>query len=208
MADRVSRISSEAIAKATGKTWREWTVALDRADAVQWEHKALIDFLADTYHMSPWWCQTIARQYERVHWQRVIGQTATVGFEMGVQRTIALVQGQLWDFLTSVRGIALWLGEPAAGPLIAGSNYLTASGITGVVRVVNPPHHLRLTWQLAGWTRASTLQIRLVPGTGEKTSLRFHQEQLTSEAIRTQMRRHWQEVLATIAEEVLKICEP
>jgi uncharacterized protein YndB with AHSA1/START domain len=206
MPDRVSRISSEAVAKATGKTWSEWIITLDMAGAVKWDHKTLAEYLAGTYQISQWWCQTIAMQYERMHRQRIAGQTATAGFEIGVQRTIALAQSQLWDFITSDRGIALWLGVVAALTLLEGSAYTTAVGITGVFRVVNPPHHLRLTWQPAGWTKASTLQIRLVPVKSERTSLRIHQEQLADDATRTQMRRHWQEALDNMSVEALKNC--
>jgi len=206
MPDRVSRISSEAVAKATGKTWSEWIIALDLAGAVQWDHKALVEYLAGTYQISPWWCQTIAMHYERMHRQRIVGQTASAGFEIGVQRTIMLAQSQLWDFIISERGIVLWLGDCAAFTRTVGSAYTTTGGTTGVFRVVNPPHHLRLTWQPAGSARASTLQIRLVPVKSEKTSLRFHQEQLADDATRTQMRRHWQEVLDSLSAEALKNC--
>ncbi len=203
MTDRVSRISNEAVAKSTGKTWSEWIVALDLAGAVLWDHKTLVDFLADTYHISQWWCQTIAMQYERTRRQRIAGQTAAAGFEIGVQRTVVLAQSQIWDLITSDRGVTIWLGEMTRFTLAVGSAYATASGITGVIRVVNPPHHLRLTWQSKGWPAASTLQIRLVPVKGERTSLRFHQEQLANDAIRSQMRQHWQEVLNNISAEVL-----
>jgi uncharacterized protein YndB with AHSA1/START domain len=206
MADRVSRISNEAVAKGTGKTWSEWIIALDLAGAAQWDHKTLVEFLAGTYHISQWWCQTIAIHYERMHRQRVVGQTSSAGFEIGIQRTISLAQSQLWDFITSDRGIAFWLGEVAALMLAVGIAYTTASGISGVFRVVNPPHHLRLTWQPAGWNKASTLQIRLIPVKDGKTSLRFHQEHLANDAIRTQMRQHWQEVLDKVSDEALKDC--
>jgi uncharacterized protein YndB with AHSA1/START domain len=57
-----------------------------------------------------------------------------------------------------------------------------------------PGKHIRLTWQPKEWLQPSILQIRLVPS-GQKTSLRFHQEKLSDVKTRAKMRQHWGEVL-------------
>ena len=58
---------------------------------------------------------------------------------------------------------------------------------------------LRLTWSRPDLARPSTLQLTLV-AVGEKTSVRFHQERLSSSGERERMRRHWREALGRLQE--------
>ncbi|GHO46165.1 hypothetical protein [Ktedonospora formicarum] len=43
--------------------------------------------------------------------QHVIGQTKSVGFQIGVRRTFAISVEQAWNFLISEEGQRIWLGE-------------------------------------------------------------------------------------------------
>lgn len=51
-----------------------------------------------------------------------------------------------------------------------------------------------MTWQPAGWSGPSTLQVTVVPASGGAT-IAFHQEKLSDEATREQMRARWQHAL-------------
>ncbi|WP_372813959.1 hypothetical protein [Paenibacillus sp.] len=39
-----------------------------------------------------------------------VGQTSSVGFQVGVRRTLPLSQEQAWRLLTSPEGLSWWLG--------------------------------------------------------------------------------------------------
>jgi hypothetical protein len=51
-----------------------------------------------------------------------------------------------------------------------------------------------MTWQPYGWTRASTIQIRVLPK-GDSTMIAFHQEHLPDAEAREQRREHFKNVL-------------
>jgi uncharacterized protein YndB with AHSA1/START domain len=79
--------------------------------------------------------------------------------------------------LTSVDGLAVWLGQVPGLEWAKGSTYQLPDGTRGEVRVYKPNSHVRITWQPAGWGRASTIQVRVLPK-GDRTTVVFHQEHL------------------------------
>jgi uncharacterized protein YndB with AHSA1/START domain len=131
---------------------------------------------------------------------RVTGQTKSVGFQIGVRRTLPLSQEQAWRFITSGEGIELWLEKGSNLQLRPGYRYETKTGAAGEVRIVKPLQQLRLTWHKAEWQKASTVQVRIIANGSDKTTISFHQEQLSDAAVREEMKQHWEDVLKTIAE--------
>ncbi|MDD9270406.1 SRPBCC domain-containing protein [Paenibacillus sp. GCM10023248] len=132
---------------------------------------------------------------------KIVGQTATAGFQIGVRRTLNLSREQAWELLTSPEGRELWLGECNEIVWAKGSEFRTAAGLTGQLRVVKPQEQLRLTWQPASWPEASTLQIRLLPAANPgRTTVSFHQEKLDTAQRREDMKIHWEDVLRRLQE--------
>ena len=97
-----------------------------------------------------------------------IGLTKDAGWEIGVSRTVPHDPEAVWALLEDVRS---WLGgEPDA------------------VRSHHPYDRMRLAW------RGTIVQVVIRPAkTG--TSIRFHQEKLTSAAEREAQRAHWKAVI-------------
>lgn len=50
------------------------------------------------------------------------------------------------------------------------------------------------------WSRPSTVQIRILPKERHKTTISFHQEHLSDQTVREEMKRHWESVLDSIKE--------
>lgn len=133
--------------------------------------------------------------------EKIVGLTASVGFQIGVRRTVSLSQEKAWELLTSQKGRKLWLGEIADFTFEKGVAFCTKEGITGVLRVVRPDEQLRLTWQPADWPEASTLQIRLLPAASPgKTTISFHQEKLDTMPRREEMKARWEAVINGLLE--------
>lgn len=132
--------------------------------------------------------------------EKAVGQTASVGFQIGVRRTLPITQEQAWELLTSSDGVKMWLGDVSDLAFSAGSTYLSEEGTSGELRIVKPHEQLRLTWQKRGWATPSTLQIRLLPKSPEKTTISFHQEKLASAVEREEMKLRWEAVLSMIGE--------
>jgi len=87
-ADNYGGISSAAVKKATGKTWREWLGVLDKAGAAKLPHKDIVQRLQRAHRLADWWGQMVAVGYEQARGLRVKHQKPD-GFEISVAKTIA-----------------------------------------------------------------------------------------------------------------------
>lgn len=57
-------ISSDAVARRTGKSWDDWIDVLDSAGAQTLDQRGVVAILAQKHGIGPWWQQTIAVGYE------------------------------------------------------------------------------------------------------------------------------------------------
>lgn len=133
--------------------------------------------------------------------EKIIGQTKSVGFQIGVRRTFPISQEQAWALITTTEGVRTWLGEDTPVIFEPGYKYHSKTG-TGEIRIVKPLEQLRLTWQKEEWSKPSTVQIRILPKERSKTTISFHQEHLSDQTVREEMKGHWESVLDLIKERV------
>lgn len=127
-----------------------------------------------------------------------VGQTKDAGWQIGVSKTVGRSAEEVWDFLTSAEGVAIWLGEGVTVHPEQGVGYETADGIRGETRSFREMDRIRLTWQPPGWSHDTTLQLAVRAIGPGKAMLRIHQERLADAAERERQRRHWQGVLAEL----------
>ena len=132
-------------------------------------------------------------------WRRSeVGHTRDAGWQIGVSKTVDRPVEEVWDFLTSPDGVAIWLGEGVTVLPERGEGYRTAAGVRGETRSLRELERVRLTWRPPGWTHDTTLQLTVRATGPGRTSLRVHQERLADAAEREQQRRHWQGVVARL----------
>jgi uncharacterized protein YdhG (YjbR/CyaY superfamily)/uncharacterized protein YndB with AHSA1/START domain len=196
------RVTDSAVKEATGREWKGWMRALDAAGAGELNHKQLVAHLAREVE-SPWWQQSIAVAYEQARGKRVVGETATTGFQVGVVRTLPMSAQQLWEQL--VTRPERWLGAGAKLKVEPGAGYEVpkrrgAPGVRGEVRVVKPGQRIRMTWQPDGWKRPATLQLTLVPKS-RGAAFHVHMEKLPDAKTREAMREHWSRVVKGLAQQ-------
>lgn len=129
---------------------------------------------------------------------KIVGLTASVGFQIGVRRTLPISQEQAWAFLTSDTGLKLWIGTVQPLKFMVGESFVSEEGISGQFRVVKPYQQLRLKWEKSEWKKPSTLQIRLLSNQPNKTTISFHQENLDSAGTREELKELWEDVLTAI----------
>ncbi|MBD8004826.1 SRPBCC family protein [Bacillus norwichensis] len=132
---------------------------------------------------------------------KMIGQTKTAGFQVGVRRTFPISQMKAWELVTSDEGLKLWLGESTRITLEPGQKYITKTG-AGEIRVVKPLQQLRLTWKKEEWQKPSTVQVRIISKEIDKTTISFHQENLSDKNTREEMKEYWEKILEVLKERV------
>jgi uncharacterized protein YndB with AHSA1/START domain len=130
--------------------------------------------------------------------ERPTGRTKGAGWEIGVSRTVAFPLEEVWDFLTSAEGSAVWLGAGVQRLDQPGGAYETSDGTSGEVRSFHPRDRVRLTWRPEDWSHDSTVQVTVSRTTAGRTVLSFHQERLADATEREQQRAHWQAVLDAV----------
>jgi activator of HSP90 ATPase len=129
--------------------------------------------------------------------KRPVGLTKDAGYQIGVRRTLPIRYEDAWRVLTSSVGVNIWLGSPSNLDFTDSAKYELSDGTVGEIRVFSPNSHLRITWQPQGWSRASTIQLRVIPK-GDKTVVAFHQEHLPGLKERSERREHYKAALENL----------
>lgn len=124
-----------------------------------------------------------------------VGRTRDAGWQIGVSKTIDRPVEEVWSFITSPEGIAIWLGEGVTALSDLGAGYETATGVRGETRGFRELDRVRLTWQPPGWRHETTLQLTVSPAGAGRARLGVHQERLANAEEREQQRTHWRGVV-------------
>ncbi|MFI7674845.1 SRPBCC domain-containing protein [Actinophytocola sp. NPDC049390] len=124
-----------------------------------------------------------------------VGKTRDAGWQIGVSKTIDRSVEDVWSFITSPEGIAIWLGDGVTVLSELGAGYETAAGVRGETRGFRELDRVRLTWQPASWRHDTTLQLTVSPAGTGRARLGVHQERLADAEEREQQRTHWRGVV-------------
>ncbi len=198
--NRLNGVSDAAVTKGTGRDWAAWLRFLDDLGAQELDHKGIVAVLAGPGSLeNGWWQQSVAIGYEQARGLRVVGQTSAGGYQVGVQKTLPIPPEAAWSLVMEGPGRTLWLGEVDDLAFRKGEEYRTGEGAWGEIRSVVVGQRVRLTWHTPELAGPSTLQVTITPA-GANSSVRFHQERLSSLEEREQMRKRWRVALEGLVE--------
>ena len=131
-----------------------------------------------------------------------VGRTKDAGWQIGVSKTIDRPVDEVWDFVTSPAGVAIWLGEGVTLLNEKGTAYETKDGTRGELRSYRDLTRVRLTWQPADWPHETTIQLAVTATGKSKARLVVHQERLANADEREHQRKHWQGVITELAAKI------
>lgn len=191
-------IFKKAVKEATGSSWEEWMMKLAETVDQLWSHEQIKHYICKHYQVSAEWSEWIAIMYEQIMGRIPVGTTKDAGVQIGVRKTMDAAKEQVWDLLTSPKGLSLWIGEVPSFKLQVGHEYESKEGVSGKITVVVPCHKLRMTWKRREWDNPSRLQIYILSTNTGKTTIAIHQEMLDDVYMREVMRRHWEAMLNTL----------
>ena len=174
-ADSYGGISSTAVKKATGKTWREWLALLDKAGAAKLPHKDIALLLHNKLKVPDWWGQMVAVGYEQARGLRVRHQKAE-GFEVSISKTI----GAPVD-----RAFAAWK------ELIHREKWLPRTPMT--VRKATPHKSIRILWP-----DNTTLSVNFWPKGPLKCQVVPQHGKLATPEAAEKMKAYWTEKLEAL----------
>ncbi|MEI9951542.1 MAG: hypothetical protein WDO74_21835 [Pseudomonadota bacterium] len=103
-------VSSDAVARRTGKSWAEWFALLDAAGAAELDHKGIVAVLAQRHGVGPWWQQMVTVAYEQARGKN--GNAATDdGFQVDVSKVLELPLAKLFRFWAEPAERNKWLAD-------------------------------------------------------------------------------------------------
>jgi hypothetical protein len=165
--NKLNGISSEAVKKATGKTWPQWLKLLDAAGCRTMDHKQIVAVVSSKHGIGPWWQQMVAVGYEKAR-GRQKGESAD-GFKFSVSKTIGSGADAIYDAWVNAKQRAKWLTED-----------LTITTST-------PRRSVRFKWD-ADDTRGN---VMLYPKGANKCQMTVEHTKLPNAAAATKMKKLW-----------------
>jgi hypothetical protein len=103
-------VSSDAVARRTGKSWAEWFALLDAAGAPELDHKGIVAVLAQRHGVGPWWQQMVTVAYEKARGMRE-HQESDEGYKAAVIKTLELPLAKLYRLWAEPSERNKWLAD-------------------------------------------------------------------------------------------------
>jgi hypothetical protein len=121
-------MSDDKIAAKTGRTWQEWTRALDGDGAAAMPHRDIATLVHEKHGVGDWWAQTVTVGYERIKGLRERGQRRGGAYEVTKSKTFNVPVTALFDAWADAATRRRWLR------------------VETVVRTATAPKSMRLQW--------------------------------------------------------------
>jgi uncharacterized protein YndB with AHSA1/START domain len=202
--DKIGRVSSASVFKATQKSWAEWVSLLDKAGARTWTHQEIVAYLKKRYKLGPWWQQGVTGGYEMAIGRRGEGQNTKGEFTITATKSLPVAAKKVWKFLVSDSGQAIWLKPLYLATIEAGQSFETSDGYFGEIRTIKKEHRIRMTWQDPDWTSKTVVHVTLFPRPGEKSILVIDHTQIKDLRVEAKMRKRWRDSIDELAGFILK----
>jgi hypothetical protein len=103
-------VSTDAVARRTGKSWDDWFEVLDSAGAASLDQRGVVAILAQKHGIGPWWQQMIAVGYESVR-AKSDRPPASDGFRINSSCTLDAPLSRVFRLWTDAGERARWLAD-------------------------------------------------------------------------------------------------
>jgi len=127
-------ISSEAVKKATGKSWEEWFKILDMIDAAKMTHKEIASWIYGKKLTNGWWAQMVTVGYEQARGMRETHQV-TGGYKFSVSITVNTPIDKLYKSVADEKFRRKWLKDKIEISSQTKNKYLRAGWSDGKTRI-------------------------------------------------------------------------
>ena len=103
-----SKVSDDAVLKATGKSWADWITRLDKAGAAEMTHAQIAEHLSTKERVGDWWAQMVTVGYEQAKGRRAKHEKPD-GFSISASKTFDAPLETLFAAFTDARRRSRWL---------------------------------------------------------------------------------------------------
>ena len=103
-------VSTDAVARRTGKTWDDWFEVLDTAGAATLDQRGIVAILAQKHGIGPWWQQMIAVGYESLR-SKSEKPVSADGFQINSSCTLDAPVTRVFRLWNDAGERARWLAD-------------------------------------------------------------------------------------------------
>jgi hypothetical protein len=168
-------MADAAVAKKTGRTWKEWAGVLDRAGAADLSHTEIARLVHERFEVPGWWAQTVTVGYERIRGLREKGQRRDGSFEVSKSKTYPVPLAELWKGFCRCD---VWL-------------------VGGKLRMSRAQKHKTMRMR---WTDGTPVEAYFAEKGPRKSAVTLQHRKLPSRAEAARLRVYWTERLAALGE--------
>jgi uncharacterized protein YndB with AHSA1/START domain len=186
-------VTNEAAKSATGKTLDQWFAELDKWDGLKKGRRAINNHLNEL-KVEPWWCTTIAVEYEKHHNARK-KDGLFEGYFVCSTKTIAAPLNKVFDAWSTGDALSKWMAASTSADFKDGGSYKNKDGDKGTFLRVRKNKDLRITLENPTFTAPMQIDVQFQDKGKGKTGLLVNLSRIQTRAEADGLRVAWAEAL-------------
>jgi uncharacterized protein YndB with AHSA1/START domain len=194
-------VTNESAKAATGKMLDQWFTELDKWDGLKQGRRAINNYLYEQ-KIDPWWCTTIAVEYERHHDVRK-KDGLYEGYFICSTKTIAAPLAEVFAAWSNGEMLSKWFGSSTRADVKDGGIYENKDGDKGQLLRVRKNKDLRLSFENPAFSGPSQVDVQFQDKGKGKTGLLVNHSRIQTRAEADALRASWAEAL----DKLKAICE-
>lgn len=191
-------VTSTAAKAATGKTLDQWFAELDKADGLKLGRREINNRLY-AQKLDPWWCATIAVEYEKHHDLRK-KDGLFEGYFVCSTKTIAAPLADVYRAWSNGAELSKWFGAGTKADVKDGGTFQNKDGDKGTFLRVRENKDIRLTFETAGSSAPTQVDVQFQDKGKGKTGLLVNLTRIQTREEADGLRASWAQALDRLKE--------
>lgn len=189
-------VTNEAAKASTGKTLDQWFSELDSIDGLKQGRRAVSNHLYGQ-KVDPWWCTTIAVEYEKHHDQRK-KDGFYEGYFICSTKTISAPLEEVFAAWSNAKNLSQWFGESTKAEVKEGGSYQNKDGDEGKFLRVRENKDIRLTFENPAFSAPSQVDAQFQDKGKGKTGLVVNHTRIQTREESDALRAAWDVALTKL----------
>ncbi len=194
-------VSNESAKAATGKTLDQWFAELDKADGLKLGRREINNRLNEQ-KLDPWWCTTIAVEYEKHHDVRK-KDGLFEGYFVCSTKTIAAPPAEVFKAWSHSATLSKWFGNGTKADVKDGGTFENKDGDKGNFLRVRKNKDIRMTFENKNFSAPTQVDAQFQDKGKGKTGLLVNHTRIQTREEADGLRAAWSQAL----DQLKAICE-
>lgn len=186
-------VTKDGAKAGTGKALEQWFAELDKMDGLKLGRRAINNFLYEQ-KIDPWWCATIAVEYEKHHDVKK-KDGLYEGYFVCSTKTIAAPLKDVYKAWTSDESLSNWFGPGTKADVKDGGSFQNKDGDKGSYSRVRENKDLRFTLENRSFAAPVLIDVQFQDKGKGKTGLLVNLQRIQNRAEADGLRNAWAEAL-------------